>query len=306
MVNPRVAIIISSYNQGKLLEESLNSLKKKTNYASYEVFVVDDSGKGIIGKNIQNKYKWVNVIINKQNKGFSGGYNTGIRLAIKEYKPDYVLLLNDDIEIVKKNWLSELVKVGELRPEVGILGIRINYPDGTLQNMGGYMKGWKIDSIYENKKSYMNINVDYVMGAFMLIKKEVINDIGILDEIFNPYLLEDTDYCLRAKDAGWEILSVTHIQIIHKKGKSIDSSTNEAKRLLVRFKNDIIFSRRHLKGFNRFFRIFVYLPMVAIFKKENDTDALQAKNFMLRTTPLKNLWMWFIAFWPSIYKEKIK
>ena len=307
----KVAIIISTYNQKELLLQSITSLNK-TNYSNFEIFVVDDSGKGKIGKEIKNKFSGINVIINNVNKGFSGGYNTGIRLAIKEYDPDYILVLNDDIEILDKNWLRELIEIGEKREDVGIIGCKILYSDKTIQNMGGYIKGWKIDSICNEKDLPLYIdkispyNVDYVMGAFMLIKKEVIIDIGVFDEIFNPYLLEDTDYCLRAKNVGWNILSVPSVKIIHKKGKSIDSSTDEAKRLLVRFKNDIIFSRRHLKGWDKYFRIFIYLPFVAIFRKENDTDKLQLKNFILRNTPLKNLWMWFIAFWPSLYKEKIK
>jgi hypothetical protein len=52
--------------------------------------------------------------------------------------------------------------------------------------------------------------------------------------------------------------------------------------------------------------VFIYLPSVAIFRKEKDTDELKIRNFVLRKTPLKNLWMWFIAFWPSLYKEKIR
>jgi GT2 family glycosyltransferase len=300
----KVAIVISTYNQRELLKQSLNSLKK-TNYDNYKIFVVDDSGKGIIGKEIKEKFTDVRVLINSKNKGFSGGYNEGIRLATKEYHPDYVLVLNDDIEIIDKSWLKKLIEIGEKREDVGIIGCKILYPDKTLQNMGGFIRGWKIDSLYDSY-AMLPFNVDYVMGAFMLIKREVIKDIGLLDEIFNPYLLEDTDYCLRAKKVGWDILSVPAVKIIHKKGKSIDSSTDEPKRLLVRFKNDIIFSKRHLSGWNKFFRIFVYLPIVAVFRKDNDTDKLQLRNFILRKNPFKNLWMWFIAFWPSLYKEKIK
>lgn len=301
----KVAIVISTYNQKELLKQSINSLKK-TDYTNYKIFVVDDSGKGKIGEEIIKKYNDVRVLINSNNKGFSGGYNTGIRLAIKEYNPNYILVLNDDIEIINKDWLKELIDIGEKRPDVGILGCKILYPDKTIQNMGGYINDWKIDSIYDEVNKDSPFYVDYVMGAFMLIKKEVIIDIGLFDEIFNPYLLEDTDYCLRAKNVGWDIISVPSVKIIHKKGKSIDSSTDESNRLLVRFKNDLIFSRRHLKGWNKFFRVFIYLPSVALFRKENDTDELKIRNFVLRKTPLKNLWMWFIAFWPSLYKEKIK
>jgi hypothetical protein len=304
MKSPKVAIIICTYNQKKLLEESLESVKKKTDYDNYKVFFVDDSGKGEIGKEINKKYKWVNVTINKENKGFSGANNVGIKKAIKEYNPEYFILLNDDIEIIEKSWLRKIVEVGEKDKKIGILGCKILYPDRSLQNIGGYIKKWKIE--LELKTDIKDIfEVDLVMGAFMVIKKEVIKRIGLLDEIFSPYLLEDTDYCLRAKKKGWKIVSVPYVRIIHKKGKSIDSQ-EDSKRLLVRFKNDIIFSKKHLKGYNKFLRIFLYLPLVAIFRKKKDTDDLKLSKFALRKKFMRNLWLWFNAYFPKIYRNKLK
>lgn len=304
MRNPKAAIIMCTYNQKKLLEESLESIKKKTDYNNYKVFFVDDSGNGEIGKEIKKKFKFIDVTINKINKGFSGANNVGIKKAIKEYNPEYFLLLNDDIEIIEKNWLKNIIKVGEEDKKIGILGCKILYPDRSLQNIGGYVKKWKIElELKENIKEIFE--VDLVMGAFMVIKKEVIKKIGLLDEIYSPYLLEDTDYCLRAKEKGWKIVSVPYVSIIHKKGKSIDS-LKDSKRLLVRFKNDIIFSKRHLKGYNKFFRIFLYLPLVAVFKKKKDTDELKLSKFALRDKFMRNLWLWFIAFFPRIYKNRLK
>jgi GT2 family glycosyltransferase len=303
MKNPKVGVIICTYNQKKLLEESLESLKKNTNYKNYKVFFVDDSGKGEIGKYIKNKFKWVDVTINKNNKGFSGANNVGIKRAIKEYNPEYFLLLNDDTEMIKSDWLSKMIEVGENDKKIGILGCKILYPDKSLQNVGGYIKKWNIKlELNENKRDIFE--VDHVMGAFIIIKKETIEKVGLLDEIYSPYLLEDTDYCLRSKEKGFKIVSVPYVSIIHKKGKSLDS-LEDGKRLLVRFKNDIIFSRRHLKGWNRFFRIFIYLPLVAIFKKKKDTDELKLSKFSLRKRFLRNLGLWFIAFFPRIYKNKL-
>ncbi|MGY4884238.1 MAG: glycosyltransferase family 2 protein [Nanobdellota archaeon] len=301
---PKVAIIMCTYNQIKLLEESLNSVDKKTDYKNYKLFLVDDSGKWKIGEEIKKKFKWIDVTINKENKGFSGANNVGIKKAMKEYNPDYFLLLNDDIEILEKNWLKKMIDVGEKDKNIGILGCKIIYPDGSLQNIGGYVRGWKID-LELNDKINKVFEVDHVMGAAILIKKEVIKEIGLLDENYNPYLLEDTDYCLRAKGKGWKIVSVPSVKIIHKKGKSIDS-LDDKKRLLVRFKNDIIFSKKNLKAKDKFFRIFVYLPLVAILKKKKDTDELKLSKFKLRKKFLRNLWLWFIAFFPAMYKKRIK
>lgn len=290
MAEKKVAIIITTYNQEKLLEACLESLKK-TNYKNYKIYFLDDSGKGEIGKRIKKKFK-IDVIINKENLGFSKSNNVGIKKVLKEFDPDYILLLNDDTEIVDKNWLKKLVEIGNSDDKIGILGGRIIYPDGSLQNVGGYLKKWKIvKELDENKKDIFE--VDHVMGAFMLMKKEVLDKIGLLDEVYSPFLLEDTDYCLRAKKTGFKIVSVPFVKIIHKKGKSIDS-LKERKIMKVRFKNDVVFSIRHLKGWDRFFRIFIYLPMVAAFRKKDEAD-LKLKNFELRKDFLKNLLLWFRA-----------
>jgi hypothetical protein len=258
----------------------------------------------MIGKELKKKFKGIDVTINKENKGFSGANNIGIKKALNDYNPDYILLLNDDTEMIDKNWLNKMIEMGEKDKKIGILGCKIIYPDRSLQNLGGYMKKWNIElELDENKKSVFE--VDHVMGAFILIKRELIDKIGLLDEIYSPYLLEDTDYCLRAKEKGWKVVSVPYVSIIHKKGKSIDS-LDDGKRLLVRFKNDIIFSRRHLKGWNKFFRIFIYLPLVALFKKKKDTDNLRLSKFSLRKRFLRNLRLWYISFFPKKYNRILK
>lgn len=304
MKEKKVAIIICTYNQEKLVRECLKSLKSKTEYKNYKVYFVDDSGTGEISKKIKKEFKWINETSNKKNLGFSKSNNVGIKKAIKEYNPDYFILLNDDCEIIEKDWLSKIVGVGEKDKNIGILGCNIRYPDGTLQSLGGYMHGWKIDlELKENKKEIFE--VDHVMGACLIIKKEVIEDIGLLDEVYSPYLLEDTDYCLRAKKNMWKVVTVPNIKIIHKKGKSIDSQENE-RRILIRFKNDIIFSKKHLRGFNKFFRIFIYLPLVAISRKKKDTGGFNLKNISIRTNFIRNLSLWFTAFFPKKYNKILK
>jgi len=288
---PKVAIIICTYNQDILLEKCLLSLKNKTNYKNYRIFLVDDKSKKKIGINMKKKFPVVNLIINKKNLGFSKSNNIGIKKALKEYSPDYFLLLNDDTEIVDKNWLKTMIEVGESDEKIGILGCKLIYPDGSLQSVGGHIK-WGIITKISNLGKEGIIDVSHVMGAFMLIKKEVIKKVGFLDEIFSPYLLEDTDYCLRAKEKGFEIKSVSYIKIIHKKGKTLDF-LKDRKRILIRFKNDILFSKRHLKGWNKFFRIFIYLPLFAIFKKKKDIEGFKIKNLKLRKDILMNLTLYF-------------
>ncbi len=204
MKDSKVAIIICTYNQEKLLQKCLESLYKKTNYKNYKVFFVDDSGKGEIGKFVKKKFKKADVTINKKNLGFSGANNVGIKKALKNYKPDYVLLLNDDTEIIEKNWLKKMVEVGEKDKKIGILGCRVLNPNKSLQ--------WPLGINEKNKEIK---EVGEVIGCCLMFKKEVSKKIGLLDEKFNPVYGEESDFCFRAKKAGFKILYTPNSKIIH-------------------------------------------------------------------------------------------
>jgi len=282
----RVAIIIITYNQKKLLIDCIKSIKENTDYGPYEIFVVDNGSKDGIGRKIHELFPDINVIINEKNFGFGRGNNVGLMVAEKAYNPDYFLILNDDTEIIQKDWLGKSIDFLERDKKTGILGAKLIYADGKVQNAGGFTKGWQITRLSEIRKDDF-INVDHVMGAFMLIRKEAIRVTGGFDEIFSPYLLEDTDLCLRAKKKGFAVKSAGGVEVIHHAHKSLSQSRNP--NLFFRFKNDILFSWRHLTFTNFIFRTFIYLPAVAIFKKENDESELKIKNFRLRKDFLFNL-----------------
>lgn len=297
MKQKKVAIVVATCNDEKYLKECLMSLKK-TNYDNYKVFFVDDTSRGI-GPAIKKEFG-VEVITTKGFSGQSRVWNLGIKKAL-EWDFDYVLLIDDDTEIVDKNWLKDLVKVGECDKDIGMLGCKLLYEDGSVQHIGGYMKGWQITIELDNEKKEV-FEVDHVMGCFMLIKRKVIDKVGLIDEIFTPYLLEETSYCLTAKDQGFKIVSVPYVKVIHKKSKTIDTHSN-AKKMFVRFKNDFIFSKRHLKGWNKLFRMFIFLPTIAILRKNADTDTLMVKNFKLRKEFPINLALLIGAFFYTIGKK---
>ena len=202
MKYPKVAIIISTFNQEKLLEKCLKSLRKKTNYENYKVFLIDDSGKGDIGRNMRKKFKWIIISINKKNLGFSKSNNIGIEKALKNYNPNYILLLNDDTEIIDGNWLKKMVEVGEGDKKIGILGCKVVYPDGNVQ--------W-----VKNDTSSAIKEVDDVIGACFMIKRSVIEKIGLLDEKFSPVYGEESDFCFRALKKGFKLIYVGKTEILH-------------------------------------------------------------------------------------------
>ena len=215
---PKVAIIITTYNQKDLLEICLSSLKKKTDYKNYKVYVVDDSNNGNIGEKIKKDFPLVNVVINKRNLGFSKANNIGIKKALRDHNPDYILLLNDDTKIIEKGWLAKLIEFAEKQKNFGIGGVKIIYPDRSLQwflKKGEINFSRKRGVRYDDSNEPKTAEVNDVIGCFFLIKRDVIDKIGFLDEKFSPAYGEETDYCLRAKFDGFKLFYFGSVKIIH-------------------------------------------------------------------------------------------
>ena len=226
----RVAIIISTYNQEELLKITLNSVLKKTNYKNYKIFVMDDSGKGEIAKNIKKEFKKVTLIVNENNLGFSKSNNIGIKRAIEKYNPDYLLLLNDDTEVVQRDWLKKMIEVGESDENIGILGCKIIYPDGSLQWFfsDGKMHFDKTNRKHRDRNDTEVIkDVENVIGACFLIKRKVLDEIGLYDEKFSPAYGEETDFCYRARKKGFKLVYVGTTELIHHVSSSTKTIFNE-------------------------------------------------------------------------------
>lgn len=302
---PLVIIVIVTYNpELKILEECLSSLKKNTDYENYKVIVSDNGSTNGSNKIIKKDFKWVDLLENNANLYFAGGNNKATKYALKKYNPDYFFVLNDDIKVINKKWLSEIVKTAESDPKIGLVGINPIYPDGISQNVGGYIKG---PLITLDKEAEGFREFDHITALF-LVKKEVIEKIGLFDEIFVPYLLEETDYCLRTKRAGFKVVSRADIKIIHYKGLTIDRD-KEVNRNYARMKNDLIFSLINLKIHFAFIRIFFYLPLVMILKKKTDKKKISLSNIKFRQNILINLlniikgYYYVITHFEIIYKK---
>lgn len=303
MKQKKVAMILLTCNQKKMLEETLESIVKKTDYKNYKIFLVDNGSKDRHDLMVKKKFPKVEVIRNEKNLGYSKGNNIGIKRAYNVYDPDYFVLLNDDIEITNRNWLKKMMKVAESDRQIGIVGSQSIYPNGDFQSSGGHIKGYVITMTLEFKEGDL-LDVDHLDVVCVLVKREVMDKLKGFDEILTPYLLEDTDYCLRAKEEGYSIKLDTSVKVIHKKSQTIHAMDNRLN-MLIRFKNDLIFSRRHLKGKDRLFRMFIFLPMVAILKKKRDEDELKFRNFKLRSDFLKNIYYYLIAFNRNLYKDTL-
>jgi hypothetical protein len=175
------------------------------------------------------------VIQTGHNGGFSYGNNVGIRHALaKPDSPDYVFLLNPDT-LVEPGAIVKLIDFMEAHPKVGLTGSRMMYPDGRMQMSSfRFHSVWSefenavrlgiVSKLLENKRVVIPlpdepVQVDWVGGAAMMIRRAVIDQIGLLDETYFVYY-EETDYCLRASRAGWSSWYVPQSIIVHLEGQS--------------------------------------------------------------------------------------
>jgi len=230
-MHPKVFIIILNWNGCNDTIECIESLIK-IDYPNFSVVVVDNASSDNSIDIIPRKYRDIAFIEVKKNLGFAGGNNIGIKYAL-EHGADYVLLLNNDTT-VEPNFLSELVNAAEANKKIGILGpkiyfysepVRIWFGGGKLnllRTKGTHADYMKIDN--KELAAKVPLKTKYITGCCLLIKKEVIQKVGLMSEDYFLYY-EDVDWCLRVKKAGWQIFFVPSSMIYHKQSRSAGEHT---------------------------------------------------------------------------------
>lgn len=223
---PKVAIIILNWNGYRDTLECLGSLSESA-YENREIVVVDNGSTDGSAERIPDAYPVVTMLRNRENLGFAEGNNVGLMHAMKR-DADFMLLLNNDA-VVSKTMLNQLIQVAEEDPRIGILGPQIYFRDNpdTIESAGARVNlltgrlyhvnhGRKGVSPYTGKTR----DVDMISGCAMLVRKEVIDRIGYLDPLFFCYM-EDADYCVRARNAGYRVVNVPLARVRHKGGGSL-------------------------------------------------------------------------------------
>lgn len=259
---PMVYIIIVNWNGLDDTLECLESLEK-INYPSYKIIVVDNGSKNNQADAIKEKFSGVELIKNETNEGFVIANNQGIKLAL-EGGAQYLLLLNNDTT-VKNDFLINLIKYAEQNNTVGILSPKILYYNSdTIWSMGGRINCLAGFAILIGKKKHREkyktiIEPDYVTGCAMLIKREVIKKIGLLDPVYFAYY-EDGDFSFRAKKAGYNIRVIPESIIWHKKSASAGIRGSKRKisglQAYLWARNGVIFGKKNLVGWKKFSFIF--------------------------------------------------
>ena len=219
---PLVEVMVMHHNNEKLIDDCLASLKK-TKYSNLKVTVIDNASSDNSVKLVKEKYPWVNLIENKENLGFSIGYNK----ILKTSKAKYAVLLNDDTE-QEPNWISELVKVAEKYENIAALQPKFRaLKDKKMFEYagagGGYMdiygypicRGRVFDDVEEDKGQYNDIReIFWSCGGAMFLKLDVLKKIGYLDEKIGTYG-EELDLCWRMNLTGYKQLFVPKSVIYH-------------------------------------------------------------------------------------------
>ncbi len=218
--NPTVSIIIPVYNQFDYTYECIKSIIEFTKDVDYEIIIADDVSTDET-VNISKYIKGINVIRNSENLRFLLNCNN----AAKSAKGKYIHFLNNDTKVTE-GWLSSLVKLIEKDNSIGMVGSKLIYPDGRLQEAGGIV--WKDASAWNyghgqdpEAPEYNYVReVDYISGASIMIKKELWTTLGGFDETFVPAYYEDTDLAFQVRKAGYKVMYQPQSVVVHFEGIS--------------------------------------------------------------------------------------
>jgi len=222
-----VSIIILNWNGINFTRDCIKSVREQTKSPDYEIIVVDNGSKQHEVKELQelHRKKLVDrLILNPENRGFSGGNNQGMLVA----SGDYLMLLNNDI-LVKEKWLEILVEAAESDPKIGLVGPKITLHHTPNTCFGG----GKISDSGAAKFGYetARCEAEQIGGAALMFKRGVYEKIGGLDEGFNPIYFEESDFCTRVSRAGFKILFVPESEVIHFENAAM--KTQPSKRTFV-------------------------------------------------------------------------
>jgi hypothetical protein len=228
-----VSIILVNWNTREFLYDCINSVYGNMSNSDFEIIVVDNASSDGSVDMLKLKFADVQVIANTENRGFAAANNQGMLAS----KGRYILLLNSDT-IVLNNSIDKAVAFADAHKQAAVVGSGVLNPDRTLQptcfmfpsilNMllsASYlyklfpgsrffgrerMAWWNRDDIRQ---------VDVVTGCFMLVRREAIEEVGMMDERFFMYA-EETDWCYRFKQAGWKVMFTPTSTVIHLGGQS--------------------------------------------------------------------------------------
>lgn len=261
-------IVIVSWNVADLLEDCLSSIYGASgvhldangvlHLGSYtaKVHVIDNASSDGSPQMVRERFPTVHLVASSENLGFARGNN----LVLRRCRATYVLLLNPDTRIVD-DALTKMLDYMEHHPDVGVMGPQLRYGDGSLQSsrrrfptfMTALMEStllqqWFPENRWAQKYYVQDVpadrvqDVDWVTGACMLVRRDAVRTVGLLDETFFMYS-EELDWCRRIVDAGWRVVFFPRAVVVHYEGQSSDQVVAERDIYFQRSK--VLYFRKH-------------------------------------------------------------
>jgi GT2 family glycosyltransferase/glycosyltransferase involved in cell wall biosynthesis len=225
-----VSVIIVNWNTRDLLRDCLASLMEHTRGCTYEIIVVDNASADGSAEMVRQAFPSVQLLVNDRNRGFAAGCNQGLARAVGRY----LLLLNSDTRL-DEDAVAGLVAFLDAHPRAGLVGCGLRNADGSTQPSVGHFPSavgaigaklrrtgrpnsgpWRNFAypFHTDEEHTRELDVDWVAGAAMLARREVVEGVGGLDESIFLFA-EEWDWCYRIRAAGWRILFTPAVQIVH-------------------------------------------------------------------------------------------
>ena len=255
----KLSIVILNYNSGNFLTECLRSLEKGVNL---DIWIVDNGSTDESISLARKNFPGIHYILGKENLGFSKGNN----LALRKIRNEYILMLNPDTEVFPDT-LNYMTAFMQNNQDVGAATCKVELSNGKLDPashrgfptpLASFLYYFlKNDSLYHLSSRDMRKDheVDAISGSFFLTRKSVLDKVGLFDEDYFMYA-EDLDLCFRIKKAGYKIMYIPAVKIIHHKGVASGLKSHSQKITTATYDS-------RLKAFNAFYET------MKIFYKKN-------------------------------------
>lgn len=227
---PEVSIIIPVYNQFNYTYHCIRSIIANSGDIAYEIIVANDCSTDITAE-LEDVIHGAKLITNETNLRFLKNCNHAAEYA----RGKYILFLNNDT-LVKEDWLAPLVELCEKDPKVGLVGSKLLYPDGSLQEAGGILwrdgSAWNYgngDDADASEYNYVK-EVDYISGAAIMLPRVLWQEIGGFDEYFAPAYCEDSDLAFAVREKGYKVIYQPKSEVIHFEGVSNGTDVSEGQK----------------------------------------------------------------------------
>jgi GT2 family glycosyltransferase len=252
--HPLVSILIPTRDGYEILSKCVESILKKTTYQNYEILILDNETtcpKTLAYFDTLTKYKNIHILAYPYPFNYSAINNFGVRHA----KGDIIALLNNDVEIITDHWLIEMVSHA-IRSDIGAVGAMLYYDNDTIQHAGvvlgiGGVAGYSHKYFKKGAAGYFSRlkvvqNFSAVTAACLVVKKDLYQQVGGLDEEQLTVAFNDVDFCLKLQNEGYRNLWTPYVELYHHESVSRGEEDNKEKR--KRFSKEVIYMKKQWKS----------------------------------------------------------